>query len=86
MNAIPIMSNKDFVEVVDSYKNWPTSIYTWRLKLLHASGGGLTQDEMMKRFEKTSLPDWALTILKKTRNRIYLFILQQIYKYNSKNI
>jgi hypothetical protein len=39
MNAIPIISNKDFVEVVDSYKNWPTSIYTWRLKLLHASGG-----------------------------------------------
>jgi hypothetical protein len=36
--------------------------------------GGLTQDEMMKRFEKTSLPDWALTILKKQGIEfIYLF-------------
>jgi hypothetical protein len=32
-------------------------------KLLHAFG----VLRMMKRFEKTSLPDWALTILKKNK-------------------
>ena len=79
------MSNRDFVEVIDKMLPYTpendelkprlqklADKYLYMAPEIAPRIWGLTQDEMMKRFEKTSaldLPDWALTILKIWSNK-----------------
>jgi len=79
------MSNRDFVEVIDKMLPYIPENDELKPKLQKLADKylymapeiapriwGLTQDEMMKRFEKTSaldLPDWALTVLKIWSNK-----------------
>ena len=79
------MSNRDFVEVIDKMLPYIpendelkprlqklADKYLYMAPEIAPRIWGLTQDEMMKRFEKTSaldLPDWALTILKIWSNK-----------------
>ena len=79
------MSNRDFVEVIDKMLPYIpehdelkprlqklADKYLYMAPEIAPRIWGLTQDEMVKRFEKTSaldLPDWALTVLKIWSNK-----------------
>ena len=79
------MSNRNFVEVIDKMLPFIpendelkprlqklADKYLYMAPEIAPRIWGLTQDEMMKRFEKTSaldLPDWALTVLKIWSNK-----------------
>ena len=79
------MSNRNFVEVIDKMLPFIpendelkprlqklAEKYLYMAPEIAPRIWGLTQDEMMKRFEKTSaldLPDWALTVLKIWSNK-----------------
>lgn len=79
------MSNRNFVEVIDKMLPYIpendelkprlqklADKYLYMAPEIAPRIWGLTQDEMMKRFEKTSavdLPDWALTVLKIWSNK-----------------
>ena len=79
------MSNRDFIEVVEKKLPYIPENDELKPRLQKLAGKylytapeiapriwGLAQDEIMKRFEKTSaldLPDWALTILKIWSNK-----------------
>lgn len=79
------MSNRDFIEVVEKMLPYIpendelkprlqklADKYLYMAPEIAPRIWGLAQDEMMKRFEKTSaidLPDWALTVLKIWSNK-----------------
>jgi len=79
------MSNRDFVEVIDKMLPYIpendelkprlqklAEKYLYMAPEIAPRIWGVAQDEMMKRFEKTSavdLPDWALTVLKIWSNK-----------------
>jgi hypothetical protein len=79
------MSNRNFIEVVEKMLPYIpendelkprlqklADKYLYMAPEIAPRIWGLTQDEIMKRFEKTSavdLPDWALTILKIWANK-----------------
>ena len=79
------MSNRDFVEVIDKMLPYIpendelkprlqklAEKYLYMAPEIVPRIWGVAQDEMMKRFEKTSavdLPDWALTVLKIWSNK-----------------
>ena len=79
------MSNRNFVEVIDKMLPYIpendelkprlqklAEKYLYMAPEIAPRIWGVAQDEMMKRFEKTSavdLPDWALTVLKIWSNK-----------------
>ena len=79
------MSNRDFIEVVEKMLPYIPENDELKPRLQKLAGKylymapeiapriwGLAQDEMIKRFDKTSaldLPEWALTILKIWANK-----------------
>lgn len=79
------MSNRDFIEVVEKMLPYIpendelkprlqklSEKYLYMAPEIASRIWGLAQDEIMKRFDKTSaldLPDWALTILKIWSNK-----------------